>query len=123
MLFNSPVFLLFFPTVVLLFFALPQRFRWFLLLIASCYFYIYWIPKYILAIWGCILIDYFAALAMGRAADKKGRKKYLFLSLLGNLGLLFTFKYFNFFSSSLSDLVHLFGIPYKPPLHKLILPL
>ena len=40
MLFNSTEFLVFFPVVVGLFFALPYKWRWLLLLVASCVFYL-----------------------------------------------------------------------------------
>jgi len=62
MLFNSFQFLLFFPTVTFLYFLLPHRFRWQLLLFASCVFYMAFIPAYIAILGVTILIDYFAAL-------------------------------------------------------------
>jgi hypothetical protein len=42
MLFNSVAFLLFFPTVVVIYFVLPHRLRWLWLLAASLFFYMYW---------------------------------------------------------------------------------
>ena len=48
MLFNSTQFLVFFPLVVGLFFALPHRWRWLLLLVASSVFYMAFVPVYIL---------------------------------------------------------------------------
>jgi alginate O-acetyltransferase complex protein AlgI len=45
MLFNSLSFFIFFPLVVSLYFLLPQRWRWGLLLTASCIFYMFFIPK------------------------------------------------------------------------------
>jgi D-alanyl-lipoteichoic acid acyltransferase DltB (MBOAT superfamily) len=61
MLFNSIEFLLFFPVVTTIYFLLPHKFRWVLLLIASCFFYMSWIPKYILVLFLIIAIDYVAA--------------------------------------------------------------
>ena len=46
-LFNSYQFLIFFPVVTVLYFALPYRVRWAMLLAASCVFYMAFIPKYI----------------------------------------------------------------------------
>ena len=43
------------------------------------------------------IIDYWAALRMEEQPDKKKRRKFLALSLIGNLGMLFAFKYFDFF--------------------------
>ena len=104
MLFNSIEFLLFFPIVVMLYFAIPHRYRWVLLLAASYIFYMFWKPEYIILIIFSTLVDYYAGLMMDRHEDKKRRKKYLLLSLLVNLGLLFLFKYFNFFNAELGRL-------------------
>jgi hypothetical protein len=65
MLFNSIHFLIFFPIVTFLYFALPPRLRWGLLLAASCYFYMAFIPIYILILAFPIVIDYFAGLLIG----------------------------------------------------------
>ena len=62
MLFNSIEFLIFFPVVTLLFYLLPHKFRWFLLLAASCFFYMWFIPKYILILLITIAIDYSAGI-------------------------------------------------------------
>ncbi len=59
MLFNSLSFLIFFPTVVCLYYALPNRWRIFLLLAASCIFYMAFVPKYILILFFLITADYF----------------------------------------------------------------
>ncbi len=62
MLFNSIQFLIFFPLVTLGYFLLPHRWRWPWLLLSSCYFYMAFIPIYVLILLLTILIDYFAAL-------------------------------------------------------------
>ena len=49
MLFNSLQFALFFPLVTLLYFALPHRWRGHVLLVASCQFYMAFVPVYIAA--------------------------------------------------------------------------
>src|SRR5688572_29081577 len=97
MLFNSLHFLVFFPIVVGLFFAIPYRYRWILLLIASYYFYMSWRAEYAIILVATTLIDYFSGYMMSKTEDKKKRRPYLYLSLISNLGTLFTFKYFNFF--------------------------
>ncbi|MEP1034893.1 MBOAT family O-acyltransferase [Ekhidna sp.] len=68
------------------------------------------------------IIDYVAGLWMGKLASKKKRLPLLILSLSVNLGLLFFFKYFNFFNEVLLDFASLFRIPFSPSLHKLLLP-
>jgi D-alanyl-lipoteichoic acid acyltransferase DltB (MBOAT superfamily) len=95
MLFNSVEFLIFFPIVVTAYFLCPQRYRWVLLLAASYLFYATWRMEYALLLLLSTVVDYTAARLMGRQTERAGRSKYLALSLVVNLGLLFTFKYFN----------------------------
>ncbi len=122
MLFNSYSFLIFFPMVVAGYYALSPRHRWVLLLAASYYFYMCWKPEYIVLVFLSTLIDYGAALAMGRFETRKARRPYLLLSLTSNLGLLFTFKYFNFFSNSVNALFESFNIFAHAPTFDLLLP-
>ncbi|MGI8990754.1 MAG: MBOAT family O-acyltransferase [Bryobacteraceae bacterium] len=122
MLFNSLHFLLFFPLVTGLYFLLPQARRWQLLLAASCYFYMAFIPAYLLILLFLIVVDYFAGLAIDGSAGRT-RKAYLVLSLIANLGILGIFKYFNFFSRGIADLLHVARIGYDPFLLSVILPI
>ena len=95
MLFNSWQFALFFPVVTALFFALPPRRRQYMLLAASCVFYMAFIPAYLLIILALIGIDYAAGLWIERAEGTR-RRMYLLLSLVANVGMLAWFKYINF---------------------------
>jgi alginate O-acetyltransferase complex protein AlgI len=122
MLFNSIHFLLFFPVVVIFYFMIPHRFRWILLLIASYYFYMAWKPVYLILIVVSTLIDYSSAILMEKQKTKKGKKKFLALSLFTNLGLLFAFKYFNFFNDSMSGLFEIFNGGYSVSSLDLLLP-
>lgn len=103
MLFNSIQFLLFFPVVTALYFGLPHRLRWALLLAASCYFYMAFVPSYILILGFTIVIDYFAGLAIEGAAGRR-RKLFLVASLAANIGVLVVFKYFNFLNANVKGL-------------------
>jgi alginate O-acetyltransferase complex protein AlgI len=96
MLFNSFPFLLFFIGVTFTYYILNQRWRWLLLLIASCYFYAFLIPAYLLVLFLIILIDYGAGI-MIESNKGKTRKFYLGISIIGNLTVLAIFKYHNFF--------------------------
>lgn len=102
MLFNSAAFLLFFPVVVILYYLCPHRWRWALLLLASYYFYMSWNPWYILLIVSSTLIDFIAGGQMSRLPDKRKRLPWLLLSLGANLGMLFFFKYYNFFIDNIN---------------------
>lgn len=122
MLFNSIEFLIFFPVVVAVFFALPQRFRQVFLLAASYYFYMCWKAEYAILILVSTLIDYVAALRMGKTTEKSARTKYLILSLAANLGILFAFKYANFFNESIQAVLQQFNIFYGFPGFDWLLP-
>lgn len=122
MLFNSVQFVVFLPFVVLLYFSIKPRFRWILLLGASYYFYMCWKPEYLILIIISTLVDYYAAIRMGKAEKKSKKKKYLILSLFSNLGLLFGFKYFNFFNDSVREVFNLFNLMYDVPALKVLLP-
>jgi len=97
MLFNSIEFLIFFPLVMIGYFILPVKYRWALLLGASYYFYMQWRPEYILLIILSTMIDYVAAIKLHESKTIWKRRSYLGISLLVNLGLLFSFKYYKFF--------------------------
>ncbi len=120
--FNSLHFLLFFPTVVAVYYILPHRFRYLLLLISSYYFYMAWKPGYAILIAFSTIIDYVAAIQLDKQKLKNNRRKWLLLSIFVNLGLLFFFKYYNFFSKELNHLTAFFSLPFTLPKNNLLLP-
>ncbi len=67
-------------------------------------------------------MDYFAARGLGSTKNKIKRRALLCVSLLSNLGLLFTFKYFNFVSDSLREVLKVFSIQFSAPLLDVLLP-
>lgn len=122
MLFNSFHFLVFFIVVTSLYFALPYKNRWFLLLISSCYFYMAFVPIYILILGFTIVIDYFAGIYIENATGKK-KKFYLIFSLIANIGVLAIFKYYNFINTNLSFLLHGFALSNPLPYLSILLPI
>src|SRR5580658_10593118 len=123
MLFNSLEFAIFFPVVTILFFLLPHRFRWMLLLAASCFFYMFFKPIYILILVFTIVIDYFAGIWIAREPDKRKKKYLLLLSIAANVGMLAVFKYYNFIAININqvlDSVHRTG---HIPLLSILLPI
>lgn len=81
-----------------------------------------WKPAYILLILLSTVIDYFIAHKMVATQNDISKKWLLWLSLLVNLGLLFLFKYFNFFDENIAVFLNLLGISYSPTVSTLILP-
>jgi len=123
MLFNSLAFLVFYPIVLILYFLIPGlRARNLLLLAASYFFYMFYRPEYALLMLASTLVDYYAAIGMERHDRPAYRRFFLGMSLFGNLGMLFFFKYFNFFNENLGSLAQLVGIPYAPAHLDLLLP-
>ena len=122
MLFNSLHFLIFFPIIVGLYFSIAHKYRWIILLIGSYYFYMSWKPEYVILIMISTLVDYIAGIQISRSKTQKRKKGFLGLSLFSNLGLLFAFKYFNFFSDSVRDVLQQLAIPLDPMTIKVLLP-
>ncbi len=123
MLFNSFRFLLFFPCVFFLYYTLPFRFRKYMLLAASWYFYMCWKPEFIVLLLLSTAVDYFCGLGIERCRTSPRKAKgFLALSLTMNLGLLFFFKYLNFFGETLTALCRAVSIPFSAPALNIILP-
>ncbi|WML33798.1 MBOAT family O-acyltransferase [Clostridium sp. OS1-26] len=108
--FNSTQFLLFFFIVVVLYYAIPNRIRWIWLLVVSYYFYMTWNPKYVFLIIASTLITYVGGLLINKAEKVRTRKLLVFLSISSNLGILFMFKYYVFFSTSITRIFYHFHI-------------
>ncbi len=122
MLFNTIDFAVFLPLIVVFYYLIPHKFRWTLLLAASYYFYMSWKVEYIFLIIASTLVDYISGLRMGKLADRRSRLPWLILSLSVNLGLLFSFKYFNFTTENLNFLFQKVGLSRDLPLMNLLLP-
>ncbi len=122
MVFNSLQFLVFFGIVTSAYFLLAHRFRWILLLAASCYFYMAFQPVYLGILGFTIIVDYYAGIYLEKF---EGRSKKLFLaaSLLANIGVLAFFKYFGFFTGNLTAVANLFGYSWHFPTLSILLPI
>lgn len=123
MLFNSYQFLYFFIIVTGLFFMLPHKTRWVLLLSASCFFYMFFKPEYILILAFTIVIDYYAGIFIEQQTEKSKKKKYLIASLVANIGVLAIFKYYNFLNTNITGLCNLFDVQNTIPYLSIILPI
>jgi alginate O-acetyltransferase complex protein AlgI len=96
MLFSSLTFLfVFLPLTIALYFIAKDKYKNFILLIASLIFYAWGEPKYIVLMLLSIIINYFLAIAIDKSKTGK-RKLLLIITVLVNLGALFVFKYLDF---------------------------
>lgn len=105
MLFTTLNFCVFLAAVLALFYLLPKPTRRWVLLAASFFFYMAWIPRYVLILLLLITIDYFAARWI-EARTGPPRRFALIVSLSANLGLLGWFKYANFFRDTWLAILH-----------------
>ncbi|HTW68147.1 MAG TPA: MBOAT family O-acyltransferase [Bryobacteraceae bacterium] len=106
MLFNTQQFFAFLAIVLILFYTAPRALRKYILLAASYFFYMSFIPKFILLLLSLTAIDYTAARWIASTHSPRSRKAALVVSLSANLGLLGFFKYYNFFASNIALLLH-----------------
>src|SRR5580700_773682 len=106
MLFNTPQFFVFLAIVLILFYTAPRSWRKYILLAASYFFYMSFIPKFILLLLSLTAIDYTAARWISATHSARSRKTALVISLAANLGLLGFFKYYNFFAANIAQVLH-----------------
>lgn len=121
MLFNSFEFLLFFPVVCIVYFAIPQNsWRNTFLLAASYFFYMCWKPEYALLLLTSTVITYLASILITKWQSHK--KMFLILAIVLNLSILFFFKYYQFVAENISYLMDLIGVRLAFPVLDVLLP-
>ena len=121
--FNSLAFLIFLPIAVGFHWLLPHRARKYWLLAASWFFYMYWNPLFIFLLLFSTAVDYFCGRGMARWREQKRIKRLLLsVSMVMNLGLLFFFKYWDFFGGIMNGVWAALGLSFRTPELNLILP-
>jgi len=120
--FNSLHFLIFLLVVLLIYWLLPHRGRWVLLLAASYYFYMSWNPMLVFLILGTTLVSYGAGIAISRTPKRGWKRFWLVATLIVCLGILVFFKYFDFLVQSVIDFLNLFSLKLDSFALNLILP-
>jgi alginate O-acetyltransferase complex protein AlgI len=111
MVFSSIIFLVYFlPAFFLVYYLTPRKWKNIVILVGSIFFYSWGAPRFIFVILGTTLIDFFLVRLMDAAGNRIKRRLFLSLSLLINVGLLFYFKYFNFFLSNFNDVLNMMNI-------------
>jgi len=126
MLFNSFEFAVFLPIVFLIYwlcFKNDFRKQNLFLLLASYFFYGWWDWRLLFLLIFLSLFNYFVGIKIDASITPNHRKSWLITGLVINLGVLWVFKYFNFFIEGFVDLVSLFGYDLKGTAINVILPL
>lgn len=109
MLFNTWQFAVFLLIVFPIYWIVPHKYRWGVLLVASYYFYMCWNAKYLLLILFTTVVSYTCALLLEKLNDTKKKKGIVFVAAGICLGVLFVFKYFNFFADTINNALKYFG--------------
>lgn len=124
MFFNSIDFAVFFPIVFTIYWLLSKNLtlRNVFILIASYFFYGCWNWKFLMLIITSSIVDYIIGRYIMKSTSKSKKKVLLIVSLMVNLGILFYFKYFEFFVSSFADSFSLFGRAFDTDTLNIILP-
>ena len=114
MVFNSYIFLIFFPIVVIIYQIIPVKLRSVWLLIASYYFYMSWNAKYAILILLSTTVTYLTGVLIGKTRENNIRvsRTLLGVCFIVNLGILFFFKYFHFFFGSVGRVLGAAGIAF-----------
>lgn len=122
MLFNSLAYGVFLTVVFSVYWLLPHKYRWVLLLAASYYFYMNWNVKYVLLIFMVTAVSYAAARLLEKEERRARRKAVLTGAVLACLGVLVYFKYFVFLSNSVISVLNRFSLKLHPVTMKIMLP-
>jgi len=125
MLFNTIDFAIFLPVVLILYWLIARRsvrIRNLFLVIVSYIFYSFWDWRFLSLIFASSLLDYLVGRKLARTNNGNLRKVFLGVSLVFNLGMLFTFKYFNFFVETFVDTFALFGTEFSYSSWQIVLP-
>lgn len=123
MLFNSLIFLFFFPVTALIYFLLPNlRLRNLFLLFASYYFYMNWNPRYAILIAAVTGITYTSSLLLEKWSSAGRRKAVAAICIVLILLVLFTYKYLGFAADVISGVLRSSGLAVKIPEFSILLP-
>lgn len=113
MAFNSPIFLfLFIPIFYIIYFILPPKFKNWFILIGSFIFYSWGEPTFVYIVFLSAFLDWYLSKFMYKAKNLNIKNLFLIILILLNVGVLFYFKYFNFFINNINDFLKL--IHFKP---------
>ncbi len=123
MIFNSYEFLIFFIISTAIYFAVPQKVKWLVLLAASYIFYMAWRTELIVLIVFSTFVNYFFAGRIYKQKDRSKKKRALIACLFINFGLLFVFKYLTFATNTFDALFGILGVSYRVREFDIILPM
>lgn len=120
--FNSFSFAIFLPIVFIVYWWIPRKYQWIVLLISSYYFYMSWNAKYVFLIFFTTLVSYYCGIFLSATKSDRNKRVILCCTVVVCLGILFLFKYFNFFIDIFCDTMSSLSIQLHPITLNLLLP-
>lgn len=123
MLFNSFDFIVFFLTVLIIYYIIPVRLQWYFILACSLIFYMSWRPELIFLLLGISFINYISGILIESAGAKRLKKRFLIIALILDFGLLAIFKYLMFISNTFAWLYEMLGREYPVGNFSIVLPM
>jgi alginate O-acetyltransferase complex protein AlgI len=121
-LFNSWIFAVYLPLVLLCYYSLARRAQNIFLVVASYVFYGWWDYRFCALLAVSTIVDFLCGRGIDRTSDARRRKTLLIVSCITNLGILGFFKYFNFFVDSVAEVLTTLGFQVHAPTLNIILP-
>lgn len=103
MLFTSLQYVIFLPLIVAAYWVCPKKWRLPLLLAASYYFYMSWMPVFILLILGMTAFNFFWGQVLEKSTEPARKKSLFTIGIVANLLCLGFFKYTNFLLESVAQ--------------------
>ena len=122
MIFNSWQYMLFLPVMFILYWTIPHRLRWLVLLMGSYFFYAVWSLKYLLLLVCLSAATFFAAIYIERETKQRKKKTVFIAIIVICVGILFLFKYLNFFVENAEKAFSLLGVHFHIKSLQLLLP-
>lgn len=123
MAFNSVTYLLFLAISLILYYNLPKTPRLIMLLLGSIAFYGFWRWDFVWLMLYSILLDYCCGIKIEGTESHKAKTRWLIVSMMGNLGALFYFKYLGFLCQNVQSLNLALGLNWNIRVPEIILPL
>ena len=109
MVFSSVVFLyIFFPIMLLIYFAVPKKFKNAVMILASLVFFAWGEIRYIFIMLILAVMDFICGKGIDKNEGNKSKQRlYLFIDVGVNLLILFFFKYADFIISNINAVLHI----------------
>jgi len=123
MIFTSFNFLIFFPILVILYWVIPAKYRWQLLLIGSYFFYINIKPVYALLTAGITASTFLFTRMIDNSRDESKKKTFMIINIVLILLPLFFFKYFSVINNVILSMLEAYHMRWPLPEIKLLLPI